>query len=133
MASTRNRCLVASSRKAFGVRYFAAVLSLTVVGIGSDALARNHRHAFNQFAGIPQSADTKSDQAKWKGSSGKPACIDQDLRPRGSNTSALTEPSIPPSDERASLEGASCQNRIAQSILLTKLTSAQTDPYSVDG
>jgi hypothetical protein len=66
-------------------------------------------------------------QAEWRKSpDAEITCVEQNLRPRGSNISALIEQGIPPSDP----ERASCRNQMA---LLTRLTSAQTDPYSVDG
>jgi hypothetical protein len=41
--------------------------------------------------------------------------------------------SIHPSDAQIAAERASCRNQIAQPISLTRTTSPQTDPYSVDG
>jgi hypothetical protein len=40
---------------------------------------------------------------------------------------------VPPSDAQIAAERASCRNQIAQPISLTRTTSPQTDPYSVDG
>ena len=102
------------------------LLSLAVLCNGSDALARNPRDVFNQFAGIPQSVVTKAVQAEWRRSpDAEITCVDQNLRPRGSSISTLIERSIPPSDGRVAPERASCQNQMAQSILLSRLTSAQ--------
>jgi hypothetical protein len=104
------------------MRYTAVLLSLAVLCNGSNALARNSREALNQFAGIPRSAVTKTEQAEWKRSpDDKITCVDQNLRPRGSTISALRER---PSDGRVAPERASCQNQIAQ-MLLSRLTSAQ--------
>jgi hypothetical protein len=59
--------------------------------------------------------------------------VGQNLRPGGSSKSALTEQGIPTSDGGVAPERASCRIQMAQSILLTELTSAQTGPYGVDG
>jgi hypothetical protein len=108
------------------------LLSLAVLCNGSDALARNARDVFNQIAGIPQSAVTKAVQ--WRRSpDGEISCVDQNLRPGGSSISTLIDRSIPLSDGRVAPGRAPCQNEMAQSILLSGLTRAQTDPYSVDG
>jgi hypothetical protein len=110
------------------------LLSLAVLCNGGDALARNPRDVFNQVAGIPQSVGTKAVQTEWMRSpDAEITCVDQNLRPRGSRISTLIERSIPPSDGRVVPERASCQNQMAQPILLSGITSAQTDPYNVDG
>jgi hypothetical protein len=116
------------------VRHSAALLSLAVLCHGSDALARNPRHAFNQFAGISQSVVTKAVQAEWKKSPDvEITCVEQNLRPGGSSISALLEHGILTSDGGVAPDRASCRIQMAQSMLLTKLTSAQMDPFSVDG
>jgi hypothetical protein len=57
-------------------------LSLAVLCNGSDALARNPRDVFNQFAGIPQSVVTKAVQAQWRKSpDAEITCVGQNLRP----------------------------------------------------
>jgi hypothetical protein len=72
------------------VRHSAALLSLAVLCNGSDALARNPRDVFNQFAGIPQSVVTKAVQAEWRNSpDAEITCVGQNLRPGGSSKSAL--------------------------------------------
>jgi hypothetical protein len=115
------------------VRHSAALLSLAVLCNGSDALARNHRDVFNQFAGIPQSVVTKAVQAEWRKSpDAEITCVGQSLRPGGSSKSALIEQGIPRSDGGVAPERASCRIQMAQSILLAELTSAQTGPYGVD-
>jgi hypothetical protein len=64
------------------VRHSAALLSLAVLCNGSDALARNPRDVFNQFAGIPQSVVTKAVQAQWRKSpDAEITCVGQNLRP----------------------------------------------------
>jgi hypothetical protein len=115
------------------VRHSAALLSLAVLCNGSDALARNPRDVFNQFAGIPQSVVTKAVQAGWRKSpDAEITCVGQNLRPGGSSKSALIEQGIPHSDGGVAPERASCRIQMAQSILLAELTSAQTGPYGVD-
>ena len=116
------------------VRHSAALLSLAVLCNGSDALARNPRDVFKQFGGIPQSVVTKAVQAEWRKSpDAEITCVGQNLRPGGSSKSALIEQGIPHSDGGVVPERASCRIQMAQSILLTELTSAQTGPYGVDG
>jgi hypothetical protein len=116
------------------VRHFAALLSLAILCHGSDALARNPRDAFNQFAGISQSVVTKAVQAEWrKPPDAETTCVEQNLRPGRSSISALPEHGIPTSDGGAVPDRASCRIQMAQSTLLTELTSAPMDPFSVDG
>jgi hypothetical protein len=113
------------------VRHSAALLSLAVLCNVGDALARNPRDVFNQFAGIPQSVVTKTVQTEWRKSpNAEITCVGQNLRPGGSSKSALIE--IPHSDGGVAPERASCRVQMAQSIFLTELT-AQTGPYGVDG
>jgi hypothetical protein len=109
------------------------LLTLAVLCNGSDALARNARDVFNQFAGIPQPGVSKAVQAEWRRSPGAEiTCVDQYLRPSGSGMSTLIERSIPPSG-RVAPERASCEYQMAQSMLLTELTGVQTGPYGVEG
>jgi hypothetical protein len=115
------------------VRRTAALLSLAVLCNGSDALARNPRDVFNRFAGIPQSVVTKAVQGEWRKSpDAEIPCVGRNVRPGGSSKPALIEQGIPHSDGGVARERASCW-KMAQSILLTELTSAQTGPYGVDG
>jgi hypothetical protein len=113
------------------VRHSAALLSLAVLCNGSDALARNPRDVFDQFAGIPQLVVTQAVQAESPDAA--ITCVEQNLRPRGSSISALIELGIPTSNGRVAPERASCLNQMGQSIHLTRLTSVQADPYGVDG
>jgi hypothetical protein len=116
------------------VRHPAALLSLAVLCNGSDALARNPRDVFNRFADIPQSVVTKAVQGEWRKSpDAEIPCVGRNVRPGGSSKSALIEQGIPHSDGGVARERASCWIQMAQSILLTELTSAQTGPYGVDG
>jgi hypothetical protein len=87
-----------------------------------------------QFGGIPQWVVTKAVQVEWRRfSDTEMTCIEQTLRQRGSTMSAPIGQGIPPSDAQIAAERASCRNQIAQPISLTRTTSPQTDPYSVDG
>jgi hypothetical protein len=115
------------------VRHFAALLSLVVLCNSSDALARNPRDAFSEFAGIPQSVVTQAVQAgSRKSPDAEITCVGH-LRPGGSSKSALIEQGIPTSDGGVAPERASCWIQMTQSIVLTALTGAQTGPYGVDG
>jgi hypothetical protein len=115
------------------VRHFAALLSLVVLCNSSDALARNPRDAFSEFAGIPQSVVTQAVQAgSRKSPDAEITCVGH-LRPGGSSKSALIEQGIPTSDGGVAPERASCWIQMTQSIVLTALTDAQTGPYGVDG
>lgn len=116
------------------VRYCAALLSLAVLCNSSNALARNPRGAFIQFADIPQSVVTKAVQAEWRKSpDAEITCVGQNLRPAGWGKSELIEQGIPTSDGAFAPERAFCRIQMAQSIPLTSLTSAQMDPVSVGG
>jgi hypothetical protein len=103
----------------------------------SFAVICNVSHAFAQspqFGRILQSVVTKAVQAEGRRfSDTEMTCIEQTLRQRGSSISAPMEGGIPPSDAQIAAERASCRNQIAQPISLTRTTSPQADPYSVDG
>ncbi len=115
-------------------RHSAALLSVAVLCIGGEALARNPSHVFNRLAGDPQLVLTDPAQAEGrKSSEAEITCVERNLRRRGSSTSALMEHGISTSDERVAAERASCQRHKAQSTLLTGLASTQTEPYSIDG
>jgi hypothetical protein len=133
MGSTRNRCQAASSGTASAVRQYVTLLFLAVLCDGGEALARNPRDAFNRFAGISQSNVTETIQADLRAALDvKTICVDQSFRSMGLSTS-VKDQSFPPSDGRVVPERASCQNQMLPSVLLTKLTSVQTDPYGIDG
>jgi hypothetical protein len=108
-------------------------LFLAVLCDGGEALARNPRDAFNRFAGISQSTVTKTIQADLRAAlDAKTTCVDQGFRSMGLSTS-VKDQSFPSSDGRVVPERASCQNQMLPSVLLTKLTSVQADPYGIDG
>jgi hypothetical protein len=108
-------------------------LFLAVLCDGGEALARNPRDAFNRFAGISPSAVTKTIQADLRAAlDAKTTCVDQSFPSMGLSTS-VKDQSFPPSDGRVVPERASCQNQMLPSVLLTKLTSVQADPYGIDG
>jgi hypothetical protein len=133
MGSTRNRCQAASSGRVSAVRHCVTLLFLAVLCDGGEALARNPRDAFNRFAGISQSNVTETIQADLRAALDvKTICVDQSFRSMGLSTS-VKDQSFPPSDGRVVPERASCQNQMLPSVLLTKLTSVQTDPYGIDG
>jgi hypothetical protein len=112
----------------------AALLSLAVLCICSDALARSPGDVFDHFAGTPQLVVTKVAHAEWRKSpDAEITCVEQDLRPRGIEHSASDRAGIPSSDGRVAPGHAPCRNQMRQPVLLTRLTSAQTDPYNVDG
>jgi hypothetical protein len=113
----------------------AALLSFAFLCNGSEALARNPRDALNQFSGTSQSVVvTKAIQAEWRKSPDvEITCVEQDLRPGGASISALLELGISTSDGGVARDRASCRIQMAQSVLPTRLTSAPTDPFSVDG
>jgi hypothetical protein len=116
------------------VRHSAALLSLAVLCSGTDALAQNPRDVFDHFTGNSKLVVTKAAEAEWRKSpEAEISCVEQDFRPRTSSVSALIEPDIPTSGGRVAPKRASCRSPMAQSILLTRLASAQADPYSVDG
>jgi hypothetical protein len=105
----------------------AALLSLAVLCIGSDALARSPGNVFDHFAGKPQLVATKA------APDAEITCVEQDLRPQGIEHSGSDRAGIPGSDGRAGPGHAPCRNEMRQPVLLTRLTGAQTDPYNVDG
>jgi hypothetical protein len=113
----------------------AAFLSFAFLCNGSEALARNPRDALNQFSGTSQSVVvTKAIQAEWRKSPDvEITCVEQDLRPGGASISALLELGISTFDGGVARDRASCRIQMAQSVLPTRLTSAPTDPFSVDG
>jgi hypothetical protein len=85
--------------------------------------------------GLPASRNcAKAVQAeRRKSQDAEITCAEENLRPRGSSVSALTEQGIPTSDGRVAPDRASCRNQMAQSMLPIGLTSVPTDPYGVDG
>jgi hypothetical protein len=92
-----------------------------------------HVCASLQLGGIPQSV-AKAVQAEWRSfSDPEIPCIEQTLGQRGSIISAPIDQGIYPSDAQIAAERPSCRNQITQPISLTRTTSPQTDPYSVDG
>jgi hypothetical protein len=113
----------------------AAFLSFAFLCNGSEALARNPRDALNQFSGTSQSVVvTKAIQAEWRKSPDvEITCVGQDLQPGGASISALLELGISTFDGGVARGRASCRIQMAQSVLPTRLTSAPTDPFSVDG
>jgi hypothetical protein len=116
------------------VGYSAVLLSLGILCIGSNALARSPGDVFNHFAGNQQLVGTKAAHAEWHRSPGADiTCVEQNLRPRESSIAALMALGAPTADGRVTPELAFCRNQMEQRILPTILTSAQTDPYSVDG
>src|SRR5262249_8795295 len=116
------------------VGHSAALLSFAVLCIGSDALARSPGDVFDHFAGNPQLVVTKAVHAEWRKSpDAEITCVEQDPRPRGIEHNGSDRAGIPSPDGRVAPGHAPCRNQTRQPVLLSRLTSAQTDPYNVDG
>jgi hypothetical protein len=100
----------------------------------SFAVICNVSHTFAQSPRFGGQPITKAVKAEWRRfSDAEITCIEQTLRQRGSTISTPGDQGIPPSDAQVAAERTSCRNQIAQPISLTRTTSPQTDPYSVDG
>jgi hypothetical protein len=111
------------------VKQSAVLLSFAVICNVSHAFAQSP-----QFQEILQSVVTKAVQAEpWRFSDTEITCEEQTLGHRASSISAPLAWGVPTSDAQMAAERASCRNQIAQPISLTRTTSPQTDPYSVDG
>jgi hypothetical protein len=115
-------------REASVMKHSTVLLSFAVICNVSHTFAQSP-----QFNGISQSI-TKAVQAEWRRfSDTEITCIGPPLPQRGSTILAPTDQGIPPSDAQIAAERVSCGNQIAQPISLTRTSSPQTDPYSVDG
>jgi hypothetical protein len=98
-----------------------ALLALTCSN--THASAQNVNQLMNLFGGIMRSAITQATQSEW-------ACVDNQLRQRGSSIQALIEPVITPADGRVTDLRSFCRGPQPSQAMRTEIP---TSNYVVDG
>lgn len=90
--------------------------SLSLVMGCTSVFAQNANDVINLFGVIAQSAIAQKTQAEWrKLSQSELACVNQNLRQRGSDLGAVIQQGIVPSDARISDVRAACRSSTVQS------------------